>query len=388
MKKVLFGALAALAMVSCSTEEVLEVNRANDVISYGVVANNSTRAQDVYCNVNLPASFVVAAEYDSKLYFANETVSYDGAKWNSTNTYYWPDGELQFYAHVNAGAAFNYTAGTAPTINDFTVADAVGSQVDLLYAAKAQAKSAGDQVKLNFRHALSQVVFQAKNANENLYVEISGVTVGNVANKNTFTYPATTDNNLVDHTGNVTINYTDGSWGEWAAITKGTGTTDYAVEFPAVPLAVKDEVYSLTNVTDNETNHETVTPANAMLLLPQETDAWDPETLGAKEDANKNSYLLVKCAIYNIAGATFDSATDVPLWGTQAAHQEVAIPIAFNWEQGKKYVYTLVFGETGGIGGGGYEPDPDPDPVLVPISFTVTVDDFKLVDAGEHSVKF
>jgi hypothetical protein len=44
------------------------------------------------------------------------------------------------------------------------------------------------------------------------------------------------------------------------------------------------------------------------------------------------------------------------------------------WKQGKRYVYTLIFGE-----GGGFNPDPDPEnpePVLVPITFDVTVDNF------------
>ena len=44
------------------------------------------------------------------------------------------------------------------------------------------------------------------------------------------------------------------------------------------------------------------------------------------------------------------------------------------WKQGKRYIYTLIFGE-----GGGFNPDPDPEnpePVLVPITFDVTVDEF------------
>ena len=82
---------------------------------------------------------------------------------------------------------------------------------------------------------------------------------------------------------------------------------------------------------------------------------------------------------------------DVCLWGKQDEEgawttKELAIPVAFDWQQGKKYVYTLVFGE----GNGGYDPDPepdpdpeDPDPVLVPITFEITVDDFELVDGGD-----
>ena len=56
--------------------------------------------------------------------------------------------------------------------------------------------------------------------------------------------------------------------------------------------------------------------------------------------------------------------------------------MTINWEQGKKYIYTFIFGE-----GGGYIPDPDPDPnpdpVLIPVTFEVTVDDFVEVPATD-----
>ena len=44
------------------------------------------------------------------------------------------------------------------------------------------------------------------------------------------------------------------------------------------------------------------------------------------------------------------------------------------WKQGKKYVYTFIFGA-----GAGYIPGTD-DPTLVPISFKVTVDEFQTAD--------
>ena len=49
------------------------------------------------------------------------------------------------------------------------------------------------------------------------------------------------------------------------------------------------------------------------------------------------------------------------------------IPFAANWAPGKKYIYNLVFGKSNG----GY--DEDGKDVLVPVSFTVTVDDFTTV---------
>lgn len=378
MKKVLLGALAAVAMVACSKDDVVEVNRVNDQISYGVVANGATRAADVYCNNNLPGSFTVSAEHDGKLYFANDviTVSETGVC-SGSDTRYWPNsGDVTFYANVNG--TMTYTAGSAPQFVDFTVNSTVGSQVDLMYAVQKQGKSAG-QVALNFRHALSQIVFQAKNSSAGkLYVEVSGVEVHNVASKSTFTFPVKpTTNKVGEHNGGATnIVYTDGTWGSWAA---ATGSADYTTSFTAVPVT-SDTAVSLTNtnVTDKEYSKD------AMLLLPQgPTTAWVPSTTTPGAPETDGSYLLINCCIYNQAGASFNAATDVALWGATGAanHKKLAIPASFTWEQGKKYVYTLVFGE----GTGGYNPDPEgtnPEDVLVPISYSITVDDFVLVTPG------
>ena len=379
MKKVLFGALAAVAMVACSKDNVVETNRVNDQISYGVVANSSTRAADVYCNNNLPASFAVSAEHDGKLYFAEDVISVaEDGTCSSTATRYWPNsGEVTFYAHVNG--TMTYDAGTLPTFENFVVEANVANQVDLMYAVQKQAKSDGEQVTLNFRHALSQIVFAAKNASEGkLYVEISGVEVHNVANTSAaFTFPAeATENKVGEHNGGSNaIDYQDGTWGTWAT---ATGSADYAVSFAAKEVTAT--AAPLTYVED-ESNF-----SNAMLLMPQgATTAWVPEDAPAVADTD-GTYLLINCAIYNVAGTSFDPAKDVALWGAQGAHEKIAVPASFAWEQGKKYIYTLVFGK----GNGGYDPEPDdnePEAVLVPISYDITVDDFVVVDAGEIEVK-
>ena len=376
MKKVLLGALAAVAMVACSKDDVVEMNRVNDQISYGAVVNSATRAADVFCNNHKPGSFTVSAEHDGKLYFENDviTVANDGTC-SSTSTRYWPNsGDVTFYAQVNY--PMTYTAGTVPTFNNFVVADDVTAQKDLMYAVQKQGKS-NDPVALNFRHALSQVVFAAKNASEGkLYVEVSGVEVHNVANTSTYTFPAkATVNKVGEHNGGANIDYTDGTWGSWAT---ATGSADYAVSFAAQEVTAT--AAPLTYVTDESYF------ANAMLLMPQgATTAWDPETDAAVEDTT-GTYLLINCCIYNVAGVSFDASADVALWGTKATHKKLAVPASFEWEQGKKYIYTLVFGK----GNGGYDPEPDddePEAVLVPISYTITVDDFVVVDAGEIEVE-
>lgn len=372
MKRIILGAMAAAALLACSKEQVIEKNRANDEITFSVVAENQTKAADVYCNNNLPAAFYVYANYDDKTYIDGDLIEKqtDGSWKNTSGVRYWPTGNVTFYAHVNAENNFTWVSGQAPTIVDYTVPTEVDKQKDLLYAVKTANR---ETVALNFRHALSQVVFNAKNTNPNLYVEISGVKICNLGNKNTFTYTTSnTDDTIINHDGTDETT-TTGAWGNWNNLTEGD--TDYPVTFQIVevPYDTEDPVKELTST--NDTGKEF--SSNAMILLPQNTTAWAPTADGNGIPAEqKGTYFLVNCKICNVAGSTYNSETDVVLW-----NDEAAIPVAVNWEQGKKYIYTFVFGD----GNGGYDPTPtpdpddptpDPEPVLLPIDFTVTVDDF------------
>lgn len=381
----LLGATGLLAMASCSNDELVGYNHDGDEISFNVVTNAGTRAADVYCNNNMPGAFEVWALTDGKTYISGDAIEYEGSKWvNKSGTRYWPEGAVTFFAHKNAGDAFDWNNG-APVINNFTVANDVAQQNDLIYAVKTTAKpNAAGQVTLNFRHALSQIVFAAKNTNKNLYVEVSGVSVCKVGETNTFTYgTGDTDDNIINHDGTVGDITYGNNWGKWNALSGGTAT--FTVDFDAVAVAGDNTAVSLTS--DNDADKEF--NANAMLLLPQNTTAWavEGDNVEGKPVDQQGTYFLVKCSIWNVAGDTFNKDTDICLWGKDGA-KEIAIPVAFNWEQGKKYLYTFVFGE----GNGGYDPeepdpdDPDPDPVLVPITFAVTVDDFVPVNATDVEI--
>lgn len=389
-----------MAMASCSQDETIGINHDGDEITFNVVTNNATRAENVYCNQNLPGGFYVSAISDGKTYIDKDYVTGSNGNWtNTSGTRYWPETAVDFYAHVNGGDAYKWNNGS-PKFEGFTVNNTVGSQVDLLYAVKKDQSKTNGKVNLNFRHALSQIVFQAKNTNANLYVEIAGVSVANVGGTNTFTFPSeNTETNYIHNdydadgdgvyeTGEFgSITYDD-SWGSWVALTQGT--EKYDVDFDKTPVPGNNTLVALTttkNVADKEYN------SNAMLLLPQNTTAWNPEDNSLPGAAgNTGSYLLVDCAIFNVAGDDYDADSDVCLWGEQNEEgawttKELAIPVAFDWQQGKKYVYTLVFGE----GNGGYDPEPDPEdpdpedpnPVLVPITFEITVDEFVPVNGGE-----
>lgn len=410
MKKIFFGAIAALTMTACSNDELVKVNNSSNEIKFAVTAENNTRAQDVFCCSNIPGEFNVYAWYDGKVYIDGDIISGSNGSWkNESGTRYWPETEtnkVDFYAAValsKNGEEFKLDKTlfemnkNAPSFGTFTPAIKTADQVDLLYAVKKnQGKPEDGKVSLNFRHALSQIVFNAKNENENLHVVIDGVSVVKVANSGTYTFPTESTDTKLNHNYGDAENFDDATAYPSPYNTHGTWdyskatSSSYSVSFDEV--TVKNTV----NLTDwsNHKSESASTAANAadkskaMLLIPQTTTKFDV-TKKINADDNTGSYFLVSCKIYNVAGSEFNESTDVLLWGEEDEAQttvkckDVLIPVAFNWEEGKKYIYTFVFGN----GNGGYNPDPNdpdgPDPVLVPITFEVSVDEFYQVNGGE-----
>lgn len=413
MKKVLLGTLAVLTLAACSKDEVIQQNP-NDEITFSVVTNKAvSRAADGYCNKSLPGSFVVWARHkaadasDYTSYFKGE--QYD--KPASGNTYtqndgtkrYWPEsGKLDFFALVNSQGTPTWKENptgseVALTVTNYQVETTPGAQKDFMYAVTTE-QTTKTATTLNFRHALSQIEFQAKNENSKIYVKISGVKVMNVKDQGTFALPVTstatpyvgTPESGDKHTtlpGDPTIN----NQGKWSS---KTGTAQYTIttlkadateitESTKVVVGVPkgDDPVSLT-VTDpakKEYNY------NTLYVLPQsfgtsaDTQLWngtDPLMDGSTYKTTTGAYLILTCQIFNVAGASY-AGTDIAVWGKDGA-KDIAIKLPNNeWEQGKRYVYTFTFTTDGN---GGYNPEDNNNPVLTPITLNVTVDDF--VDGG------
>lgn len=400
----------ALAAVSCSNEEVVSVNNDANEITFAVVAENGTRAQNVFCNVNKPTNFHVWAAVDNAQYFANASYTDDGTgKFviDGGSTRYWPDASktVHFYAVTeettkavatpaspavyNAWTeGFNWKPAGSSEITWTTRNLKASKQTDLLYAyTTATRPEYGKATPINFRHALAQIVFKAVNTNKTIDVVIDQVEVVNIAQSGVFTMPTNvTTPNVNDHTTGGT--YPTTSVGSWNIQTKSKNTAanqTYDTE-KFGPVQVKNTVTNLTdeagaNKSGDDVNegdegyvandsHEI--KASSLLLIPQTTDAWDK----ASAPAAVGSYFKVYCHIRNIAAANGVVApTDIDLWGAEGATKAVYIPVAAAWEPGKKYIYTFNFG---GNTTGGY--DDNGKPVLFPISFNITVDDFVKVD--------
>lgn len=380
IKSFLLGAIPALLLASCSNDEVMDVRQ--DEIGFNVDAGAISRASDIFCNNHLPGEFTVFATYQDATYFNGDIIRHQGGSWvNTAGTRYWPDTQsegVNFFAHHNAGESFNWNNGV-PTVDGFTVKSAVADQEDFVYAVKTGCRKDdnGGQVSLNFRHALSQVVFRAKNTNPNLHVDIEGVTVCNVNDKGDFAFPsASTDTKYGIHNGgSASVDYKDGSWGVWSNL---TGKQSYGVSFASVSVPGDGQLKDLTAALND---NDPADVSTSMVLLPQTQTAWNGT---GKITEVTGAYFLVKCRIRNVADAEAGATDkDVYLWGTAGEAKNAAVPFDLTWQQGKKYIYTFIFGD----GNGGIDPDPDdPDkPVLVPISYSVTVDDF--IPGGEHDVE-
>lgn len=360
MKTLLYGGMIAVALASCSNDETVLERNDNNRIKFDVTAATVSRATDVYCNNNKPEQFQVYAEYTGNgqtgVQYMDDQVSLSGTSYSSATPRYWPtEGTLDFFAYDGVDAL-----NKADKTFDFTVASEVADQEDFIYAVKkAQAKS-DNAVELNFRHALSQIVFKAKNNATALNVTVNSVGIQNLYGTNTYSIASITDNtdgNIEDHTGAGTdVDAT--KRGTWSALT-GDHTQGYTATLAeAVSIPQGGTVENLTEGTDGTT----ASFANAMLLLPQTVEALNLQA--QKDEAaapNGGAYFVVNCAISNVS-----DGAEVPLYSG-----DIRIPVSVDWKEGYKYIYTFVFGN----GNGGWDPH-DPKPVLVPITFEVTVDDF------------
>lgn len=377
-KHLVLGALAVLSLAACTKSEVVELNKGNEISLTAVTGKNLTKAADGYCNSAMPADFAVWAATDGKKYFEAQTYTRDGSTntYKSTNARYWPTTDVDFFAAKNYGGSATLTA-TDPTslaIADYTVPTTVADQKDFIYAVKKGAKKADGAAVLNFRHALSQIEFQAKNSNSGIYVEVTGVAVKQVYSKGNFSVNVTTTNNFEDHNLGGSADTDDRSGRcTWA----GQGDkADYAISFAAVPLESTATSLSVTDPVDQEYN------ANTMYLIPQTVpDLWavpTPPTTPTPVPTTGKAYFEITAKIWNVAGAAVDKDKDVVLHDGKIA---VPIPASTTWQDGLRYVYTFNFTT---YGTGGVDPGTG-DPVLTPIELTVYVDDF--VDAGNTDVE-
>ena len=345
----IFGAL----LMGCSDEEIANVETSSrNAIGFNVLSNAAeTRAIpttpdnltstdfDVFAFTTDGTAFMGKVDTD----FGHDGVKivYKNGKWDyddANDLRYWPTEALDFYA-FNPGTVsedmivfYSWEATKDVQKISYTCMDEYGSgtthaNYDVMYAiAKDQTKATNNgKVKFNFKHILSQVVFKAKTQYDNMQVDIDVIKIHNFKFAGAFTLPAAADGT--------------GSW----------SSSDLA--FPHAFTVVKNA-----NITVNSNTEATdITTNTPMLNIPQELTAWKVSETATKSkleaDNAKQCYLEIACKIRQ-SGAY--------LLGSASEYETIYVPFGDTWEQGKRHIYTLIFG-------GGY--DDQGEAVLNPIQF-------------------
>lgn len=268
-------------------------------------------------------------------------ISYQEGKWNyttPTDLKYWPTGSLNFYAVSPVSDPNFYSWEISQNKKEIHYAsydeydDGTFPYVDVMYAIATDRKKAdnGGTVKLQFRHITSQIVFMAKKQPiPNMNVEIKSIKLHNFKHTGTFKIP------------------TDGSeprQSNWSYKTLSTNEPNYVIKDKKIVV---------------ETDATDISKRKPMFLVPQKLDnKWNISHNIETANTNNESYLSIECKI------SIDGSYRL---GSESDYGTLYVPFEADWQPGKRYVYTLVFG-------GGY--DADGHPILQPIDFDASVGDW------------
>lgn len=292
-KNVLFAALAAVALTSCSNEiENITPDASLKAIEFKplVTRTGTTETNSIDGTEGFKVYGFEGASLDNTATKYMDGVSVTNASgngWSYSGNYYWSaSGSIYFFAHYPQAA---YDA--APTVNTGSVtydSYTVPGNVDLLLAANTTA-TPGSAVNLSFGHALSQIAFQARYATDNdgLVLNIQEIEV--------------TANSV-------------------AAPTVSSGEISWSASTTSVPYT-----YDLDATTKSEISYAASTYTDLaaatgnLMLLPQSTTGVE---------------IAIKYTI------TEGSSTGTVIVNNSVTAQTIDVP-EISWEPGMKYTYQI-----------------------------------------------
>ena len=188
-KSFLMLGVAAMALASCTNEEVLNVADSRAISFDNTFVNNSTRA--AINSASDLTGFYVFAGFDGNTsnVYSNTYVEKQGdGKWKPEYEAYWQNGKTYTFDAYAANAKIDNAAiGEDGTLTFSNVT--ISGDNDILVAEelveKVSVASVG-AVPLTFSHTLSQVKFTFKTEIENVNFTITNVTFNDVVNKGNY----------------------------------------------------------------------------------------------------------------------------------------------------------------------------------------------------------
>lgn len=353
------AAFAVMASLSgCSDTELASIDTAQEKtpIGFHTVGSQMGSRATIIKNDNLKDySFNVYAFKNDKgtdgaLFMGTEDkgagtggvkISHNGTNWGYANVKYWPTGSLNFYAVSPVPKSdsdpifYSWQISQTTKKINYMSYDEYGTEAqpyaDVMYAIATNKSKADGTVQLQFKHITSQIVFMAKKQPiENLDVKIKSIKLHNFETNGVFTIP----------TNRPDLQPVQSDW--------NYQSHSYTCGLTVINKGVDDPITIRTDATDISTR----TP---MFLIPQPLTEWDTSHDIETANGNKESYLSIECKI------SIDGFYNL---GSESGYGTLYVPFVANWQPGKRYVYTLVFG-------GGY--DADGNTILQPIDFEPSV---------------
>ena len=191
MKKILFAALAALAITSCSQNEIDGIDngtpKSKNEIGVNTIVKKSSRAtvtsNSSFTSFKLHAYIIKSSDIATSGWgnAYMDGIEYKGGQGNwatTSGTFYWPITEMQFFGYTND---VTYTAPASssayPTIS-YTLPDTPADQKDIIVAySKDITKPSDNTLNLTFQHILTRINFAAKLADSNYTYTVESITI-------------------------------------------------------------------------------------------------------------------------------------------------------------------------------------------------------------------
>ena len=305
----MMAAACLLAATSCSQDELAGSSplSGNEIGLTAIIGGDVKDARAVETKITNLGKFTVNAfQAGEENYMKNVeyTTSGNGSSWTTAaGKFFWPvEGDLYLYGYAPAEPGVNGTFKLdkdAQTLTDFVPFENAAAQQDFVYAKSTgnNATNGTSGVEMNFQHALTEISVAAKNSNTAYTVKVTGVKLGNVKTKGTFTFPSTANSATSWTLSNATadVGSYETTWSNATVLTSSVSTLDES------------------NV--------------AFMLLPQQ--------LEKSEKAYEKAYLALK--------------VNITMQGGKVIHDGWAyIGLNTNWEMGKHYTYTLDFSDGAG----------------------------------------
>ncbi|WP_455674466.1 fimbrillin family protein [Phocaeicola sp.] len=261
MKKILFAAMAALAITGCSQNEEVEAPAKKAEISFNTAVSRAATTTNADFKSFTAYAYSHTGEFSSAtavnaLIPGTEFTSTDGNDWSAkeNKVFYWPETDkVSFFAFsIATPGEVTWAAATAknvPTLA-YTVKTTIKDQEDLVVAEvmnkQKSAEGATAGVALNFKHALTKIGFKVRGTGEGVTYTVNKIVI-KAKNKGTYTYAGSA---------------TDGTLGTWDITGASEGT--YTIE-PTTALTING---SDTDETTNDTFTESAD--YIAMLIPQE----------------------------------------------------------------------------------------------------------------------